>query len=112
MDKQVVINRLTELPGEIEERENDLLDAKEALTNAKEALIDKQNELLVTGAIDGKNAEIRFAQMRNLTTQERAQITKAEIEVGLAQVNANRAINQFKAYRAVAKIIHGGGING
>ena len=107
MDKQAVIYRLTELPGEIEERENDLLDAQEELNRTKEALIDKQNELLVIGVIDGKNAEIRFAQMRNLTSEERAAITQAETYVAASRINANRAINQFKAYRAVAQIIRG-----
>jgi len=108
MDKQAVIFRLTELPGEIEDRENDLLDAQEELNKAKEALIDQQNALFESGAIDGKNAELRFAQMRNLTSKERAAVAAIETNVAAARINLNRVVNQFKAYRTVAKLLDQG----
>jgi hypothetical protein len=108
MDRVAVIIRLTELPGEIEGRENDLLDAQEDLNKFKEGLIDQQNALLESGAIDGKNAELRSAQMRNLTNKERVEVAEAENVVAAARINLNRAVNQFKAYRAVAKLLDQG----
>lgn len=105
MDRQMIINRLTQLPAEIEQAEMDLFDAQLRATKARDILANKEAQLYLDGIIDGKNAEIRSAQLKEHTAAERDAILAAENQVALARINLNRVLNQFKAYRAIAGLI-------
>lgn len=113
MDRQAIIDRLIDLPAEIEAAEKDLFDAQLAVTKARDLLAGKENQLLLDGAIDGKNAETRAAQLKELTKAERDAIATAENQLALVKMELNLKLNQFKAYRAIAGIIaSGGGLDG
>lgn len=108
MDRQMIIDRLTQLPGEIEKAEMDVFDAQLRSTKARDVLANKEAQLYLDGAIDGKNAEVRAAQLKENTKAEREAIAAADNQVALARINLNRVLNQFKAYRAIAGMLETG----
>jgi len=71
LNKQDLIVALADLPGAINFAEVTILEAQANVTKAKEALSTKEADLYSENKIDGKNAEIRAAQLRQLTTQDR-----------------------------------------
>ena len=104
-DKTALIKRLMEIPGEIRHGEAILIDLMYDLQAAKDRLTSKEAELLLSGAIDGKNAEIRNAQMRELTTTEREAVAAAERILALQRANLTALQNEFRALRSVARLL-------
>lgn len=103
--KNACIDVLQLLPGKIKDAENVLVEASFELQEAKEVLADKEAELLLTGKIDGKNAEIRSAQMRGLTGVEHDSVVLCENKVSRAKAKLNAAVNEFKAWRSIAGLL-------
>lgn len=112
MNRELVIQRLLELPERISWAEEELIQLNDDLRIAKEALTDKESELLFAvkedgkKVIDGKNAEERTAQMRGLTQLERADIFEAEVSVSQARLELTRLQNEFKALRSISFLLH------
>lgn len=107
MDKQVIIEQLAELPQQIGEAENLLIERHNAVQSAKEALIAKEDELILAGSIDGKNAEIRAAQMRQFTLAERKRLQDAENAVTKARVGLACLNNRMSTLKAIAGLLKG-----
>lgn len=107
MTKQDLIIKLRELPGEIYLAEMAILEAQEGVTKAKDILSAKEAALYAEGKIDGKNAEIRNTQLKQLTTAERNNIAIAENALNLARIGFNQLQNTFVAYRAIAYMFKG-----
>lgn len=105
MTKQDVIGRLADLPERIQQAEYALLEAGETVQSARQTLTDKEGELLTSGQIDGKNAETRNAQIRQLTATQRQYVADAEKQQQEARILLNRALNEFSAARAIARIL-------
>lgn len=103
--KNLCLKMLQTLPRDIKEAENDLVEGITGLQEDKDLLADKEAELLVNGKIDGKNAEIRAAQMRELTKVERNNVTLSENNVSRIKAKLNAAVNEFKAWRAIAGLL-------
>ena len=108
MNKQELIDKLTSLPGEIYLAEMAILGYQNNLVKEKELLTLKEADLYTEGKIDGKNAEIRAAQLKQLTIPERNNIAIAENELNLARINFNQLQNTFVAYRAIAGLLKAG----
>lgn len=107
MNKAELITELELLPSRIEAVERDVLTQQQEVSKAKEALANKEADLYTEGKIDGKNAEIRNAQLRQFTTQERNEVARAENDLNLARIALNRHRNEFSAYEAIAGIFKG-----
>lgn len=107
MTKQDMANRLLELPGEIAEAEDEVLSANVQLVQAKEALQQKEDGLLLGNVIDGKNAEIRAAQMRAHTENERDILSDAELNLKNAVTRLNKLKDEFRALQTVAGLLQG-----
>ena len=105
MDKTALITRLMEIPGEIRRGETVLIDLMYDLQAAKDQLASKEADLVLAGEIDGKNAEIRNAQMRKLTTTEREAVVAADRMLALHRVDLTLLQNEFRAMRSVARLI-------
>ncbi|MEF3310395.1 hypothetical protein PV433_16020 [Paenibacillus sp. GYB004] len=105
--KQKLIDRLLELPAEIEVAEEAALQAHSRLVTAKELILWKEDSLLLTenGPITGKNAETRAAQVRSFTKNEREALADAEMELKNASSRLERLHVEFKALRAVADLL-------
>ncbi len=108
MDRMQIAMRIMEIPPAIADRELAVLEANRAAQRAKEYLAGRESELLLNGAIDGKNAEIREAQLRANTTAEREQYFAADGAVAVERVKLNALHNEFKALQVVTKLLGGG----
>lgn len=106
--KDDCIQTLEKLPGLIRDAEDRLVDAYEQLNHAKNALAEKEAELLLNGKIDGKNAEMRQAQLLQLAKPEREVVRTAESRVSRVKMDYNFYVNQLKAYRAIAELLKEG----
>ena len=102
MDKQFVIGRLMALPQEIFATENELITISEKIQDAKNTLTAREAELLTSGMIDGKNAEQRAAQLKQLTELERATMANTEKQLPAIRAALTRLQNEFSALKAVA----------
>lgn len=107
MTKQDIVSRLLGLPGEIAAAEDAVLGANGFLVQAKEALQRKEDSLLLGNEIDGKNAEIRAAQMRAFTELEREDLSEAELQLKNATTRLGRLRDEFRALQAVANLLQG-----
>lgn len=110
--KNTVIEKLQNLPEQIEAAERLYDNASIELQEAKDELDEKEAALILSGKIDGKNAELRQAQMLALIRSERKAVRSLEKEVSRHKVDLNSLVNEFKAYRSIARLLsQGGGIN-
>ncbi|AZS15326.1 hypothetical protein [Paenibacillus lutimineralis] len=107
MTKQDIANRLLALPGEIATAEDSVLEANRQVILAKEILQQKEDDLLLGNAIDGKNAEIRAAQMRQHTEHERLNLSNAELHLKNDVTRLGRLKDEFRALQAVANLLQG-----
>lgn len=107
MTKSELIKRLVDLPAEITVAEEAVLQAHGRVMTAKEKLQWKEDALLLdkNNTIDGKNAEIRAAQLRSFTQNEREELADAEYNLKTATSRLERLHVQLKAFRAVADLI-------
>lgn len=102
MSKQEIANRLMALPEEIFTIESALIGVNETILNAKNTLAAMEAALLTSGKIDGKNAEQRAAQLKQLTEDERNAVIAAESELPKVRAALTKLQNEFAALKAVA----------
>lgn len=107
MVKQDIIERLLALPKEIAAAEEAVITANKAVQDAKNALQAHEDGLLTSGVIDGKNAEIRTAQLRSFTGEQREVVTQAEYDLVRVKNHLAMLYNEFKALQAVADLLKG-----
>lgn len=107
VNRENIINELVAMPIELKKVQAQVLCKAEKFEKAKAMLKDRECKLLLDGAIDGKNAEQRFAQLREQTQEERVLVEEAEAELNRAKLELDYAYNRFKALRAVARILGG-----
>ncbi len=105
MDKKTIIQRLIGLPGEIEAAETAVIKMSQNLMEAKDALAERESFLLLSGKIDGKNAEIRSAQLRELTSAERQFVVDAENALAGVKAFLNKLRNTFEALQSIAQML-------
>jgi hypothetical protein len=105
MTRETVMEQLETLPLAVREAEMAVLRAEEARQAAENGLQAREDELLVSGEIDGKNADLRAAQMRQATAGERAQVEEATRQVARLKIELHYVVNQFAALRALARLL-------
>lgn len=108
MDKQEIINQLLELPRKIHQTELLLNQVYYEVQVKKDNLTAKEDQVLLSGVIDGKNAETRQAQLRSLTVEERQAVQQAENQINKVKAELNRLLNTQANLRAIAKLLVGG----
>ncbi len=96
--------KLVALPELIYKQEERIIKQKEEIAQAKLALQKKEASLLTSGVVDGKNKEIRDAQLLTLTQAEINQLTEAENVQQQQLIVLNYLNNIFSSYRAIARL--------
>lgn len=106
------ITKAETLTAQINQAYGRLHDAREALYEAAEvetqrtqALDDAERSLLLSGAIDGKNAEVRAAQMFNRTETERALLGQSRSVRRRAELNFQIAQDEVQRLRTIVALI-------
>lgn len=105
VDRWDFARRLAALPAQIEEAEHDLLATTMTLSDLRARFEIRRARLLDSGEIDGKNDEIRRAQLLLLTLREREAVDAAELEVMRYRIGRDRLINELSALRACARLL-------
>ncbi len=108
MNKQEIARRLLALTSEIGVAEEAVLKADRQLIAAKEVLQKKEDDLWLGNVIDGKNAEIRAAQMRRHTDYQREVLSEAELKFKNAVSKLGRLKDELGALQAFSRLLHGG----
>lgn len=107
IDRERIMQRLLELPIEIEEAEYEVFKLGIYVENAKTILKDKEATLYSEGKVEGKNEAQRKACLVSITATERASVSKNEEALASARVGYNRKMNDFSAIKAVARLLTG-----
>jgi hypothetical protein len=111
MTREDLINLLMILPGQIATAETDLLAESDYLRDARRNLQVAEDRILLSKredgspALDGKNEGQRAAQLRTLTTPERAQVEYREQRVATAAAELRKRRDEFSAARAAARLV-------
>jgi hypothetical protein len=80
--------------------------AREVIT-AKDELAIEEGALIKNGSIDGKNAEIRAAQMREFTVMERQNVTEAEDYFEAQKVGLRNLQTELQINLALVELVKG-----
>ena len=107
MTKLELIEKLSSLPELIAEQERAVINANLQVQDSKNILTEAEDILLLSGAIDGKNAETRNAQLRAKTASEREGLQKAENELSIRRAHLNFLNNELAVYKAIAGMLKG-----
>lgn len=105
MNRHTLIADLTTAPHRIYEAESQLLSAICAQHAAKDRLADAEAALYVSGQIDGKNAEIRAAQLREHTLPLQCTLRDAETARRRCEATLAYERDTFEALRAIAALL-------
>lgn len=105
MDKQALIDKLAALPELIEAQEQVVIAAYGQVQESKSILSEAEDVLQLSGVIDGKNAEIRQAQLRAKTAGEREGLQKAESNLSREKAKLNLLTNELAVCRAIAGML-------
>lgn len=101
--KAGVIKALKEFPDEIYSASCGVEEARTRLEEAQRTLRSVGNKHLPN--LDGKNAEIRKAQLAELTKEEEAAVWFAESEFRNRQLKLEHVNNRFRAYCYIARLL-------
>ena len=107
LDRKRIVQRLLELPIEIEEVEYEVVELSIDVEVAKDMLRDKEATLYNEGKVEGKNEAQRKACLTALTATERVDVSENEKALARARVGYNRKMNDFSAMKAVARLLAG-----
>lgn len=104
--RENIITRLLELPAAIAAAETAILDLEQVKQEAAGSLQRVEDDLLLNSIlIDGKNAETRAAQLRNLTQDTRGYVQRLELQKAGLAVTVRNLNNEFAALRSVARLL-------
>ncbi|UUZ80603.1 hypothetical protein LJK88_38045 [Paenibacillus sp. P26] len=103
MRKEELVKELKTLPDRIQQAERDYLQAAARLEEAKMALYGKQCELVGRGLIQGKNEQIREAELWPHTYELRRLVLKAKTAADECKSEFHYLRNQWESTRLIAQ---------
>jgi hypothetical protein len=108
--REILLKRLLEQPELISRFEEDLWQIEQARLQAERRLQDAEDHLLLSASPpDGKNAEIRAAQLRAATVNERQTLAAMEADVALHKSKLRVVMVEFSALKCAARLMAGTG---
>jgi hypothetical protein len=108
MSKNDLIARLLMLPDAIARAERDVLAAESHQRQMERTLLRFQDRLLLNGeSVNGKNAEIRGAQLRQHTDASERDIAEAVESLQQARISLNLLLRQHSSLKAIAGVLGG-----
>jgi chromosome segregation ATPase len=105
MDRQELIGRLLALPEEIAAAERELLTVENDRQSLCAELQRQEDALHLSGRIDGKNAEIRGAQLREHTWELQDALANIDREIAGRKLEVRRLNQELLSLRAVAQLL-------
>lgn len=105
MNRENLIQRLTELPSEIADHELLILDYQTDVLNRKNVLKIEEASLVLSGKIEGKNQSERDLDLFRKTLPQRGEIQTAERRLDGCQLELRELQNEFSALRSIARLL-------
>jgi hypothetical protein len=105
LTKDQLIARLLVLSGAIAAAELELLEAETAKGHLQNHLTTVEDQLLLAGALDGKNAETRAAQLRAGTVACREQLDEAAHTLARRKISLHHLQTEHASLRAIARLL-------
>ncbi len=103
--RATVLQQLAMLPSIIGAHYNSVANCKVRHLKMKAHLQSLEDDALLTSTLDGKNAEIRAAQLRERCLPALQALQQAEAEFIHAAADLDRAQTEFAAARAMARML-------
>ena len=103
--REGLIERLLALPGAIAVCELELLEAETARGHFQAHLTTVEDQLLLGGTLDGKNAETRAAQMRTATMVCREQLDEVQATLARRKVSLHHLQTEHSSLKAIARLM-------
>lgn len=100
-----VSNKILALLDSLEDAMERLLTAEATLDQRKWNLREAEIEALLMGHVDGKNTEIRQAQLEKQTMDLRRAVDEATREVRRARAQVEYRKEALSAWRAIARLV-------
>lgn len=100
-----VIDDLLSYPAKLNESEIKLINAKKRVDQIKEQIDIKRYSLLVSGVIDGKNSEIREAQIEEKISGDKKNLREAKENLDVEEANFHLLENEYQSLLAIARIV-------
>lgn len=104
MDREALAMGVLRLVSDLNAAEEVLVNAQLAVAAAKSDLADIESKLLLTG-IDGKNQDVRDAQLRQRTAPQIFALEQAKNNEALLRLTLTKLQNEMSAYRVVAMLL-------
>jgi hypothetical protein len=98
---------LPELLGAIAEKEKQVFQLYQALVIEKAIVQAQEDAALLQGLIDGRNADLREAQLRAIGTPARERLREAEKNYGWQKLELALLHLEFKSIRTLAMVLGG-----
>lgn len=105
--REKLMAELTALKQSIVAANSEVYQASRELVFAKDELRVMENSLVSSGVIDGKNAEIRSAQMYASTVVERQNVAEAENSLEEAKLSLNNLQTELRINLALVELVKG-----
>jgi hypothetical protein len=105
--RESLIERLLALPSAIAAAEAALLEAETARGHFQAHLTTVEDQLVLAGAIDGKNAETRAAQLRTGTVACREQLEEVQATHARRKISLHHLQTEHASLRAIARLLSG-----
>lgn len=105
--REKLIAELTALKQSIVVANRGVYSAARELNGAKDELRVEENRLTLGGYIDGKNAEIRAAQMYQQTIIERQNVSEAEDFMESSKMELNNLQTELRINLALVELVKG-----
>jgi len=106
--RETLTDRLLSLPDALQAAEADLLVAEAARRRAESELQDAEDTLILTGNADGRNAEVRAAQLRSCTLLEREALAETVERCARLRARLHALQAEHASLRACARLMSGG----
>ena len=105
--REKLISDLTSLKQSIAKANSEVYMAARELMTVKDELRIEENSLIRGGIIDGKNAEIRAAQMYEHTIMERQNVAEAEDYLEASKVTLSNLQTELRINLALVELVKG-----
>jgi hypothetical protein len=107
LTREQLIERLLALPGAIAACELQLLEAERTRSHFQAHLTTVEDQLVLSGVIDGKNAETRAAQLRTGTVVCQEQLEEVRGTFARRKISLHHLQTEHASLRAVARLLAG-----
>ena len=100
-----IIGELLEYPERLHRAELSVIEAKKRVDEIKNQIEIKRNSLLLSGVIDGKNAEVREAQIDAKLNEEKGALSVEKENLEREELSLQLVEDEYRSLLAISRIL-------